>query len=71
MTEKRYLDWEIRVHHLDLAEIKFLDLSEQGRFSKKEKKKIRSVLDDLWIRVWDYYPDKNHSIEEAFKLNFG
>ncbi|MFH0831727.1 MAG: hypothetical protein V1886_02565 [archaeon] len=71
ISEDRYLEWKKRVFLLDLAEIKLERMSQEGQINENKKRKIKKRLNELWIRVWDYYPDKNPSVEKAFKLNFG
>lgn len=70
MGEDQYLDWKMKVFALDLADSELERKFQNKEINKKERKKIKKFLNILWIRVWDYYPNKNSSIEEAFKLNF-
>ncbi|MBU0466135.1 MAG: hypothetical protein KJ718_03930 [Nanoarchaeota archaeon] len=70
-NDDKYFEWEKRVFALDLADAKLERKFKNNEIKKKEKNKIKKYLNKLWINVWDYYPDKNQSVEEAFKLNFG
>lgn len=67
---KEYLEWKKRVFLLDLADLELEKRFQNRKINKKEKEKIKKILNKLWVNVWDYYPNKNSSIEEAFKLNF-
>jgi hypothetical protein len=62
--------WKMLVTFIDLSEQKFQKLCNERKITNKEKKKIEGKFEDLWIKVWDFYPDKNPSIEKAFKDNF-
>lgn len=70
MESDKYLDWKKRVFILDLAEIKLKKSLEEGKINKIKYNKIKRILGKEWLKNWDYYPDKNQSVEQAFKLNF-
>ena len=69
-SQDKYLEWKKRVFILDLAEIKLKKSLEQGKISKRKYNKIKRMLGKEWLKNWDYYPDKNPSVEQAFKINF-
>ncbi|MBS3077842.1 hypothetical protein J4233_06290 [Candidatus Pacearchaeota archaeon] len=69
--DDRYFEWKKRVFALDLADAELERKFKNNEIKKKEKIKVKKYLNKLWIQLWDYYPDKNPLIEEAFKLNFG
>jgi len=69
-SQDKYLVWKKRVFILDLAEIKLKKALEEGKISKIKYNKIKKILGKEWLKNWDYYPDKNQSVEQAFKLNF-
>ena len=69
-SQDKYLEWKKRVFILDLAEIKLKKSLEQGKISKRKYNKIKRMLGKEWLKNWDYYPDKNYSVEQAFKINF-
>jgi len=69
-SEDKYLEWKKRVFILDLAEIKLKKGLEEGKISKIKYNKIKRILGKEWLKNWDYYPDKNPSVEQAFKSNF-
>lgn len=69
-SQDKYLEWKKRVFILDLAEIKLKKSLDEGKISKKKYNQIKRVLGKEWLKNWDYYPDKNPSIEQAFKINF-
>ena len=68
--EDEYLEWKKRVFILDFIEIKLKKSLDEKKISKIKYNKIKRMLGKEWIKNWDYYPDKNPSVEEAFKLNF-
>lgn len=68
--EDKYLEWKKRVFVLDLAEIKLKKSLDEGKISKIKYNKIKRLLGKEWLKNWDYYPDKNLSVEQAFKSNF-
>ncbi len=70
ISQDKYLEWKKRVFILDLAEIKLKQSLEDKKISKIRYNKLKRMLGKEWIKNWDYYPDKNPSVEEAFKLNF-
>jgi hypothetical protein len=65
------LEWEKRVFVLSVMDLELEKKFKNKEINKKQKKKIKNNLDDLWIKVWDYYPNKNPSVEKAFKSSFG
>lgn len=67
---EEYKRWKIAVYYLDMAEIRLLELYESKKITKRKRNKIKKILNDLWINVWDYYPNKNPSVEKAFKSCF-
>ncbi len=67
--EDKYLEWKKRVFILDLAEIRLKKSLEEKKINKLKYNKLKRMLGREWIKNWDYYPDKNPSVEEAFKLN--
>lgn len=69
-SEDKYLEWKKRVFILDLAEIRLKKSLEEKKINKLKYNKLKRMLGREWIKNWDYYPDKNPSVEEAFKLNF-
>jgi hypothetical protein len=69
-SEDKYLEWKKRVFILDLAEIRLKKSLEQGKISKRKYNKLKRMLGKEWLKNWDYYPDKNPSVEQAFKINF-
>ncbi len=69
-NQKEY-SWKARLYYLDWAEVTLTNMYESGQITKRKKNKIKKVLDQYWIMLWDYYPDKNPLIEEAFKSSFG
>ena len=69
-SEERHLKWKKRVLILDLAEAKLKKDLVQKKISKRKYNKIKRMLGKEWIKNWDYYPDKNLSVEQAFKSNF-
>lgn len=69
-SQDKYLEWKKRVFILDLAEIKLKKMLDEEKISKIKYNKIKRRLGNEWIKNWDYYPDKNPSVEQAFKLNF-
>jgi hypothetical protein len=70
MSEDKYLEWKKRVFILDLAEIKLKKSLDEGKISKRKYNKLKRMLGKEWLKNWDYYPDKNPSVEQAFKINF-
>ena len=70
ISEDKYLEWKKRVFILDLAEIKLKKSLDDGKISKRKYNKIKRMLGKEWIKNWDYYPDKNPLVEQAFKTNF-
>ena len=69
-NEDRYFEWKKRVYALSLAEAELIKKFESKEITERQKNKLQRAINPLWIKVWDYYPDKNASIEKAFKLNF-
>lgn len=69
-SQDKYLEWKKRVFILDLAEIRLKKSLEQGKISKRKYNKLKRMLGKEWLKNWDYYPDKNPSVEQAFKINF-
>ncbi len=64
------IEWKRKVISLHEAEYKLEKYSKEGKISSRERKKIKKIIDQLWIKNWDFYPDKNPLIEQCFKLNF-
>lgn len=69
-SQDKYLEWKKRVFILDLAEIKLKKSLEEEKISKRRYNKLKRMLGKEWLKNWDYYPDKNPSVEQAFKINF-
>jgi hypothetical protein len=71
MTEYELKELKKKVIALDIAEIKLERLYKEGKINEKKNKKIKKILNNYWIRVWDFHPDISESEKEFFKLNFG
>ena len=69
-SQDKYLEWKKRVFILDLAEVKLKKMLDEEKISKRRYNQIKRMLGKEWLKNWDYYPDKNPSVEQAFKLNF-
>jgi len=63
-------DWNKKVWLLNIAERKLEMYLESGKIQKKEGKKIKKIIDEAWIRVWDFHPNQHPLAKELFKLNF-
>lgn len=63
--------WKEKVDTLIYAECKLNYLYKYGKISKKEKKKLQKIINQMWLRISDCHPHSNSSLEQAFKLNFG
>jgi len=70
MTEYEIAQWKKKVFALDIAEIRLERLYKKGEIDENKKKKIKKILNKLWIKIWDFHPDLSESEKEFFKLNF-
>lgn len=63
--------WNRSVWVLHILEAKLKKGFEMGLISKDKKIKIKNILENAWIRIWDFHPDQNPLTKELFKLHFG
>ena len=70
MIEDKLFEFKKRVILLDIAEIKIKEALKEKNITKKRFKELKKIIGRLRIKVWDYYPNENPSIEKAFKLGF-
>jgi hypothetical protein len=70
MDDERYLEWKQKGEILNLIEIRLRENYENGKIKKRKRNKIKKMLNKCWIQLWDFYPDKNLSVEQAFKSCF-
>lgn len=64
------IEWKKKVMNLHLAEYNIERYYNERKISKKEKKEMKKLIDEIWIKIWEFHPDKNPLLEQAFKLNF-
>ncbi|MBW2996288.1 hypothetical protein KY332_03235 [Candidatus Woesearchaeota archaeon] len=64
------IEWKKKVILLDYADYELERRFNDGIISKKEKKGIKKILDQMWIEIWNYYPHSNPLLKERFHLNF-
>jgi hypothetical protein len=69
--KNKLTEWKKRVVILDVAELKLKEALDNKKISKVKYNNFKRILGKAWIKNWDYYPEKNPSIEKAFDLNFG
>ncbi len=62
--------WKEKVDVLIYAELKLDSLYKHKRISEKEKKKLKKIINKMWIQVADSRSHPNPELEQAFKLNF-
>lgn len=70
IEEAPRIEWNKKVNKLNEADEKILDMLKNGTLSKRKYNQYKKVLNKLWIRIWDYYPDKNPLMTEIYKKNF-
>ena len=71
MTSKELIDWKKRVTSLHYLEYELEIIHKKGEINKKERNKIKKIIDNMWLDIWKFHPDNDFSLEQAFKLNFG
>jgi len=57
-------NWENRVAKLNILDV--LLEKNKSKLTKKHYKMFKDKLNDAWINIWDYYPDKNPEISRVF-----
>lgn len=57
--------WKEEVDDLICLELELE--KEEDKFTSEEKKKIKKIIQQIWLHIWDYCPHPNKLIEQAFK----
>lgn len=64
-------EWNNNVWRLHIFEEKLKRAFEDGSISKSKNKKIKKIISESWIKIWDFHPDQPPLTKELFKLHFG
>jgi hypothetical protein len=64
------LQWKARVAWLNMAELRLDKYYSEGKINKQQNEKMKKIIDGFWLQIWDSYPRRDHSLEEAFHQNF-
>jgi len=71
IIKREKLEWKRKSMMLIIFDSKLEKMKEDKKITRKKYKKIRNILDDYLIGIWDFHPNTNPSIKKDFKLNFG
>ena len=58
-------DWKAQVCTLHAIDNE-IELMPKG----KEKFRLQRLIKEMWLMIWDYYPEKNESVSNAYYKNF-
>ncbi len=63
-------EWNRKVWMLNMAEKKLEIASNKCLISKRENKKIKKIINEAWMKIWDFHPNQHPLAKEFFELNF-
>ena len=59
------IEWKYHVTQLHLIEDE-IEKIPKGRM----KNRLKRMMKEFWLSVWNYHPDQNENLTEAFERNF-
>ena len=62
-------EWNRKVWMLNMADKKLKD--NKSKLNKKKIAKIRKLIDEAWIKIWESHPDQHPSAYNIYKELFG
>ena len=71
MNSDKLIEWKKKVWLLHILDYKTEKYFLEGKISKKGYKTLKRVIDSSWLNIFDYHPDSNPQLSEAFHKNFG